>query len=295
MSEQIAIKISPNLGYRPDLTATLRKNKGRPLTALSPSVLPTAFCLPSIVAASAKKSGKLSRRRLYALYSQISRTLTTLKYYSIFKSGALNGSDAQNIALSTNWTLTYYLNTTIFSVFAPAIGTDFNNRVGQQVHLTKFKMRGYVGLPGYPNQTSVPAGFFVRAILVLDKQNNGTVIDGNNFMDATTTSPLTSFPNIYQLNRYRILWDHNFTFNIEMLNMDQVNAGNYVYGALCRTFRVNLDFTNKPILFTFKNLTTFPDDQMTTNSLGFVMNSSTATAALNTYCNYSVRAVFYDL
>lgn len=110
-------------------------------------------------------------------------------------------------------TATYQVNTTgVFTLLAnPALGSDFNNRVGRKIRLRSLYIRGFVA-----TQNSLDAGFAgtqsqqMRMILLLDLQPNGAVPAT---ADLLVTANTQSHLNLNNRDRFVILKDETYVFD----------------------------------------------------------------------------------
>lgn len=150
------------------------------------------------------------RRGYYRVRGRSAGALVTMPERKYFDS--LRSSVA--IAASTNWTGTEVDPTTLDTLFAPVQGSGIKNRIGRKVAVHKITIKGVLNFPVETAQTVVANALTTRLLLVMDKQSNGSQMQGEEVMQApaTATSALVigSFQSLANFGRFRVLKDKVF-------------------------------------------------------------------------------------
>lgn len=95
---------------------------------------------------------------------------------------------------------------TIDTLFAPMKGTSLNQRIGNRVLVKKIRIRGRIFWDGKAGISDILSNDYVRCILVLDTQTNGTQLTAGNLM-AGPGLDINDFQNTAGFGRYIVLKD----------------------------------------------------------------------------------------
>ena len=169
---------------------------------------------------------------------------TECKYFDSYRAQvALN-------APTNDWSNTEYDPATANCLFAPTMGTAFNNRVGRKCWIKNIKIRGQITV----DMGTADSPTCVRIIVYRDKQTNGTFAQGENVIGMGGAIPapaainaMNMFLNPDNFTRFEILKDkvivirdtnnavggaageyavHNFKIKINKYCEVEFNAGN---------------------------------------------------------------------
>ncbi len=143
------------------------------------------------------------------------------------------------------WDTTEFDPATFLTFCVPVKGTGINQRIGREIRLHKFKLRGQIRVIVQANQTATDGACQVRMLLVLDTQTNATQIAGENVMEAPGTASAANncmtFMNLDSLGRYRILKDKTMVLTNPNLAWDGTNMEQQ---GLVKPFKINHTFKN---------------------------------------------------
>jgi len=130
----------------------------------------------------------------------------------------------------------------IKTLFAPVQGNAINNRIANKVFVKKIVIRGAVYVPAQINQSTLDNAPIVRLVMFMDKQTNGTQVQGETLLSTPVNSSVVcpwGFQNVENFGRFQVIKDKFITFPSQMASYDGVNVE---VGGSTRMFK----FTYKP-------------------------------------------------
>lgn len=222
-------------------------------------------------------------------YSTVARTRGVygqgeMKYYDTELAPAA-------IASNGTWNATMLDPSVLNTLFVPTVGAAINQRIGKSAEVYKIKIRGLVGATP-DNDTSVNKGCCVRLALVEDMQTNGTQMTGAGLYSIPVTSDAelasTSFQNINNFGRFRVLKDKLYTLNDPNMAGD---TSAFVRNGMVRAFKWTIKFsTPRKVRFNATNGGTIAD--IVDNSWHIVGLASDA--GLSPYLTYQCRVCYKE-
>lgn len=157
------------------------------------------------------------------------------------------------IPASQNWTGTEFDPATFLTFCVPVVGSAVNQRIGKQIKILKWKIRGLIWQAAITNVTVADNPTGVRLILFQDKQTNSAQAQGEQLMtDPTVDEPSTcfsSFQNIDNFGRFKVLKDKWIRMPINNATYDGTNVEQ---GGAFVPWKFNIRF-RKPIVVRFNS------------------------------------------
>ena len=192
-----------------------------------------------------------NRRKLYANYAA-SKSLRRAGYTTVprtmgvYAQGEMKYFDTERTATSVSnagtWNTSMLDPATVNTLFAPAVGSAINQRIGREVKVHKIKIRGAVQVTAQSGESTADAATQLRLILVQDTQTNAAQMTGNLLMtnapSAASIGSVNSFQSLANVGRFRVLKDKQFVMmNPNMANDTQATGG-LVQQGLIKTFKM---------------------------------------------------------
>lgn len=173
----------------------------------------------------------------------------------------------------------YACNTTgsVTLVNGCAQGTDFTNRVGRKYTNVTVQLEGLLA----PVDTTTDSAVKCRVMLVWDSQANGALPSVTDVLTAATAS---SFMNLNNRDRFRVLCDENHTIG----GISDVATQTYAYG-----HPINISVFKKVNLETVCDGTTSAIGDIQTGSI-FLLTIGTGGAGVGAVFSGAVRVRFID-
>lgn len=221
-------------------------------------------------------------------YSSVARTrgpmaVGEMKYFDGQKTNGI-------IPASTDWTATEFDPDTVNCFFAPTVGTAVNQRVGREVRVMKWKVKGLIYCNQQVNQAIVDNPACVRLIFYQDTQTNSTQAQGEEVM-TTTASAITnigSFQNINNFGRFKVLYDKVHVIQGPTVTYDGTNIEQ---GGLAKYFKFSVNMKGLSVRFNATAGGTCAD--IVDNS--FHLLATTADASFVPALFYASRVSYKDL
>jgi len=177
------------------------------------------------------------------------------------------------------------------TLFAPSVGSAYNQREGKKCYLKKLKIKGTVRWSVVNNTTSPPPGKMIRILVYMDKQTNGVQSQGEQVLgDTTNPNPMDMFQNVANFGRFKVLKDKTFTFDAPNYGTD--SDSNYDIGGQIRKFKFTKVFRN-PLKINFNTGNNGTVADIVDYSFHMIAGATTVVAATPTI-EYRVRAVFCE-
>lgn len=185
------------------------------------------------------------------------RRYTPVRQYVPRTMGPFSASESkyfdteENIAVAnfaTTWAGTEIDNTTLSCLFAPSEGSDIDNRIGRKVQVYKLALRGQYNSTPSTNQADSLAPNFCRIIIYMDTQTNGTQSQGEDLMAGSASNAITSFQNLANLGRFRVLRDFNVKLREVNTMTDGTNTSSQAIGT--SPWKATIKF-KKPVIVKF--------------------------------------------
>lgn len=199
---------------------------------------------------------------------------------------------ATALTASADWTVTEFDPNATATLFCPAVGAAINQRIGKACKVLKIKIRGNISVAAQTNQTATDAACMVRMLLVQDYQTNAAQAQGEQVMTAPTSATalvaVTSFQNINNFGRFRVLKDKTFTLGDPAISWDGTNIEQ---NGLIKPFKMTVKFRVPQIVrFNATNGGTVAD--IVDNSWHLIINTSSI--ALAPLLNYQCRVCYKE-
>jgi len=174
----------------------------------------------------------------------------------------------------TNWATAEYDPTTINTLFAPARGAGFNQRIGNKCKIHRIKISGTLNKPVGSFDLIRQQEYYVRILLVRDKQSNGAQLNSEDVMDnSTTTAFLTHEINSNFLYRFQILKEKWIKLTHQMVWLNTV----YVYWSLTEKFEMDIIFDD-PLIINFNQTNSGTISSCLDESLHVIANTNMQTS-----------------
>lgn len=172
------------------------------------------------------------------------------------------------------------------SLFGPVTGDDIFNREARKVVIKSIRIRGHISVSAQSAQTAADNATYIRLLLVLDKQTNGTQMDPGNLLSSGSAPNIDSMTSTASFGRYQILRDKRMT--IGQPNMVW-NGATIFQGGAVKTFKLKYNWPNGlTVHFNATNSGDIPD--IIDNSLHLVAGCTNL--ALAPQLLYQSRVVF---
>lgn len=150
---------------------------------------------------------------------------------------------ATALVASADWTVTEFDPGATGTLFVPVVGAAVNQRIGKACKVFKIKINGNISVPPQTNQVATDASCQVRMILVQDLQTNSAQAQGEQVMTAPTTATAalatTSFQNINNFGRFKVLKDKTFVLQNPSITFDGTNIEQ---SGLIKPFKIGASF-----------------------------------------------------
>lgn len=214
--------------------------------------------------------------------------ITERKYYDLDLAVTTIASSA------TDWNGSYAEPTSLQALFVPQQGNGFSQRVGRQIQVIKFSLRGTIERnPLSGSQFIVPAiPPQYRMIVFIDQQTNAGRPTGNDVMQsAGSTNPIFAFQNANNFGRFRVLKDKLWVAP-QMHTWASVDGQDHQHGYTI-PFKYTFIF-KKPILIHFNGTNSGTITDIIDNSFHLMCLTDTAGAPLS-FITYKGRFVYYDM
>lgn len=210
---------------------------------------------------------------------------TESKYFDSFL-------DSTAIAEGIDWTGTE-LDPTSLSLFTPIEGSDIDNRIGRKVSLYKLSLRGLISSSALSDQADILAVPFVRLILFMDMQTNGTQAQGEQVMSSPGTTSIflnvNTFQNPANFGRFRVLRDKTYKLGISTAQTDGTNTSSQAHPVV--PFKMTVKF-NTPIDIRFNATSGGTIGDIVDNSFHLIGTKSSAAYA--SIIAYQCRGYYKD-
>lgn len=168
-----------------------------------------------------RRRARINPSRTFVPRTMGAFAMTESKYFDSF--------GQVTVAESTDWTSTEADPGTLNTLFVPQEGSDLDNRIGRQVHVTRMAIRGIIAVTAesaLATMLNLPA---VRLILFQDQQTNGVQAQGEQLMAApgAATQALTfsTFQNTANFGRFRVLRDKTVKLGLQASFNDAATTG----------------------------------------------------------------------
>jgi len=216
------------------------------------------------------------------------RAITEHKYYDTeLSGGAVN-------QIITTWASTEEDPTTINTLFAPVMGTNFNQRIGRKVQVKSIRIRGFINVAKQTNQVASNEGTCIRLIIFQDQQTNGTqaqgeqVILSSNDLGSVAGPAISMFQNAENFGRFRVLKDKTYRLQDPNFSWDGTNME---VNGLVIPFKYTFKFRKPvPVQFNQGNAGTIAD--VVTNSWHVLCAQNDVD--LQATVNYKCRVMYVD-
>lgn len=98
------------------------------------------------------------------------------------------------------------------TLFAPALGTDIDNRIGRKVMVMSIKMNITISIAAQAAGSAADEACVIRLIMFQDKQSNGTQATGDQLMEGNPAGVFNDlqFQNRGNFGRFKVIWDKRF-------------------------------------------------------------------------------------
>lgn len=144
--------------------------------------------------------------------------ITERKYFDTEYSAAIP-------ALAASWAGGEADPATFLSLFQPARGTDYNQRIGRKVQLLSLKIRGHVTCTSQADQTAADPGSGCRVILVHDRQTNAAQLNAEDVISSGAGSQaINMFQNPAFFGRFRVMKDKRWILESPSMTYDGTNV-----------------------------------------------------------------------
>lgn len=127
------------------------------------------------------------------------------------------------------------------SLFGPVTGDDIFNREGRKVVVKSIRIRGHISVSAQSAQTAADNATYIRMVLVLDKQTNGTQMDPGNLLSSGSAPNIDALTSTASFGRYQILRDKKIV--IGQPNMVW-NGATIFQGGAVRPFKLKYNWPN---------------------------------------------------
>lgn len=191
-----------------------------------------------------KKRGKFTQQQQNKYIVRSRSFVQETKYFDF-------GLSLQAISTTTTaWTGSEIDPATLNTLFAPAVGNNFNQREGRKTYVKKIKMNCLIFIAGQTNQTATESAAIIRVILYMDKQTNATQSQGEDLMaSGAAADAYLMFQNPANFGRFRVLKDKTITMQSPITSYDGTNMEQH---GLIHKFKMNVNFI-KPLVINFNN------------------------------------------
>jgi len=155
------------------------------------------------------------------------------------------------ISEDNTWAGTEQDPATFLTFCVPVLGAGVNQRIGKEINILKWKLRGYVNIPQQTNQTTGDPASTVRIICFIDKQTNSAQAQGEQLMTGTASdsTAIHSFQNIDNFGRFRVIYDKTIVIGNPNASYDGTNVEQF---GLSKTFKMSHKF-KMPLKVRFNN------------------------------------------
>lgn len=253
--------------------------------------------LPRLMPQSAALGGGgpfVSARRNYSYVPRTTGALTGTPERKYFDTSMDNGVVGGN----ADWTATEMTPDGTGSFVSMVQGTGIANRVGRKICVKKFQIRGCLISAALSDQADAPSlSPIIRMILAVDKQANGTIVQGETVMTdgGSSNGNCFSYQNTDNFGRFTFLKDVTYVLQQSNSFNDNAVAGPASTGSVGFTTKL-FKFTYKPrkpfyIHFNATNGGTSAD--IVDNALFLLAHVSAASPVVN--MRYNARLTYTDV
>lgn len=209
--------------------------------------------------------------------------ITERKYFDAEYSTALP-------ALTTGWAGGEADPSTLNTLFAPSLGTDFNNRVGRKVQVLSLKIRGRIIIAPQADQTAADTVATCRIIVVHDQQTNATQLNAEDvILSGAGSEALSMYQNPAFFGRFRVLKDKRYVLQNPNMTYDGTNIEQ---AGLSKLFQFTIKF-RKPVIVHYNSTNGGTIADVVDNSFHIIAGA--AATALAPILAYKVRTTFIDM
>lgn len=209
--------------------------------------------------------------------------VTERKYFDAEYSNAVT-------AVTTSWAGCEADPTTLNTLFAPSLGTDYNNRNGRKVSVLAVKIRGHIVCANQLNQTAAEFPSSVRMLCILDQQTNATQFNAEDVLSSGAASQAANmFQNPAFFGRFKVLRDKRFKFENPGISWDGTNLEQ---NGLIKNFEWVFKF-KKPIVVHYNSTNGGTVADVIDKS--FHIMCGTYSSLLAPQLDYKVRTTFMDI
>ncbi len=195
-----------------------------------------------------------------------------------------------NIAFTTGWAGLQPTSGITNSISVPSQGVGESQHLGRTYFINSIHVRGWLTKPAIQGSATPISTLRYRFVIVLDKQTNATAITGTDVMDAGAGIDTSSFRNLQNSHRFRILYDTGARMLIPQ-QAGSEGGGDFFFHTLTNVpFRINKTFKT-PIKVRCEN-TTADVASVADNSIS-IIGLASDTALLMSYdtrCRFSETA-----
>lgn len=245
--------------------------------------------------ASKREAARMKRRRVAQ-----SRGVTVANLRSVARTRGPIGTetkyfDGQRIGITVvadeSWAGTEVDLATFNTLFCPAVGAAFNQRIGRKVFLRKLVVRGILQQAAQAAQTGADQGITVRLVLFQDMQTNAVQAQGEELMLPSVAANDIAIPCAFQnpanFGRFRVLKDKTFTIGDANISW---NGTNMSQQGINKTFKFVVRF-REPVCVSFNNTNGGSVADIVDNSFHMLANATT-TGDLTLH--YNVRGYYSE-
>lgn len=192
-------------------------------------------------------------------------------------------------AVTTTWGAGTLQDPTSGTLFAPIMGTNFDQRIGRKVEILSCRIKGFIDTQKLVNQTVPNNATNIRLIIVLDQQTNGVTVTPSDVILSGTGAPaIDMFQNAANFGRFKVLKDKIYKMQDPNLSWDGTNLEQ---NGLTIPFKFNYKWKKPlPIQFNAGNTGTVAD--IVNNSIHVLCGQNDTDLQCN--ISYKSRVVFID-
>ena len=184
------------------------------------------------------------------------------------------------------------------TLFSPNQGTGVASREGRKTALKKLRIVGAIEYPGQSGQNQYDEAIFVRVVVYLDKQANGT---SASLPDIFRTAPLSVGVHAAirqpmatgSFGRFRIFKDKLFKFdNYQTIGL----TSSFVQMPQIQPFKFTIKF-KKPLVFLYNSVGGTAPSALLNYNINLQANATVNSLSPQAQCfiNYQSRATFFDV
>lgn len=172
---------------------------------------------------------------------------------------------------NNDWTGTEFDPATFLTFCVPVVGAGINQRIGKQIKIHYWKIRGLINSASQADQTAGDPASTIRLVAFIDLQTNSAQAQGEQVMTATASdaTAVCTFQNIDNFGRFKILVDRTIVLQNPNMTYDGTNIEQ---AGLARPFKFTIRF-KKPLIVRFNNTNGGTIADIIDNSLHLIANA----------------------